>query len=60
MARLRCAFRNTHDWKPDAAQAGRYTCTQCGSSIKSKQDREGGSYKAGDTVGGQDDSLLRD
>ena len=51
MARLRCAVRNTHDWKPDQARDHRYLCTRCGSWVKTQCGRGDRSYSEGHIIG---------
>ena len=51
MARLRCGIRNKHDWKPDPVREHRYTCTLCGSSVKTQYGRGDRSYTEGHIIG---------
>jgi hypothetical protein len=51
MTRLRCAIRNTHDWKPDPVREHRYICARCGSSVKTQLGRGDRSYSEGHIIG---------
>jgi len=51
LTRLRCAVRNTHEWKPDPACEHRYVCTRCGSSVKTQYGRGDRSYSEGHIIG---------